>query len=67
MRARDNRTALETMRERTGVCRDFTHLAVILCRCMNIPARYGTGYLSDIGVAPMASPPWISGPGSRTT
>jgi transglutaminase-like putative cysteine protease len=38
------------MRERVGVCRDFAHLAVALCRCMNIPARYCTGYLGDIGV-----------------
>jgi transglutaminase-like putative cysteine protease len=48
--ARSTRTALEGFRERTGVCRDFTHLAVALCRCMNIPARYVTGYLGDIGV-----------------
>ena len=38
--------------ERRGVCRDFAHLAVTLCRCMNIPARYCTGYLGDIGVPP---------------
>jgi transglutaminase-like putative cysteine protease len=50
MAARANRTALETWRERTGVCRDFVHLAITLCRCMNIPARYCTGYLGDIGV-----------------
>ena len=50
IQARANRTALETFRERTGVCRDFTHLAITLCRCMNIPARYCTGYLGDIGV-----------------
>jgi transglutaminase-like putative cysteine protease len=56
MRARANRTALETLRERTGVCRDFTHLAITLCRCMNIPARYCTGYLGDIGVPPASSP-----------
>jgi transglutaminase-like putative cysteine protease len=37
--------------EGLGVCRDFAHLAVTLCRCMNIPARYCTGYLGDIGVA----------------
>jgi transglutaminase-like putative cysteine protease len=48
--ARPTRTALDTFREREGVCRDFTHLAVTLCRCMNIPARYTTGYLGDIGV-----------------
>jgi transglutaminase-like putative cysteine protease len=46
------RTALETYYDRTGVCRDYTHLAVAFCRCMNIPARYCTGYLGDIGVPP---------------
>ncbi|MEQ8790140.1 MAG: transglutaminase family protein [Pirellulaceae bacterium] len=56
MQARGNRTALEAYRERTGVCRDFTHLAITLCRCMNIPARYCTGYLGDIGVPPSANP-----------
>jgi transglutaminase-like putative cysteine protease len=50
MQARANRTALEAFRERVGVCRDFTHLAITLCRCLNIPARYVTGYLGDIGV-----------------
>ena len=54
--ARPTRTALEGFRERVGVCRDFTHLAVTLCRCMNIPARYATGYLGDIGVPPVPSP-----------
>jgi len=48
--ARNTRTASEANYERTGVCRDFAHLAVTLCRCMNIPARYCTGYLGDIGV-----------------
>jgi transglutaminase-like putative cysteine protease len=48
--ARANRTALEAYRERVGVCRDYTHLAITLCRCLNIPARYCTGYLGDIGV-----------------
>ena len=48
--ARPTRTALDAFREKEGVCRDFTHLAVTLCRCMNIPARYTTGYLGDIGV-----------------
>jgi transglutaminase-like putative cysteine protease len=56
LQARANRTALETFRERTGVCRDFTHLALTLCRCMNIPARYCTGYLGDIGVPPSPHP-----------
>jgi transglutaminase-like putative cysteine protease len=54
--ARPTRTALDAFRERLGVCRDFTHLAVTLCRCMNIPARYTTGYLGDIGVPPLPSP-----------
>ena len=48
--ARATRTAVEAHSEQMGVCRDFAHLAVTLCRCMNIPARYCTGYLGDIGV-----------------
>ncbi len=48
--ARPTRTAWEAFNERRGVCRDFAHLAVALCRCMNIPARYCTGYLGDFGV-----------------
>lgn len=48
--ARANRSALQAWHERVGVCRDFTHLAITLCRCLNIPARYVTGYLGDIGV-----------------
>ncbi len=54
--ARPTRTALDGFRERQGVCRDFTHLAITLCRCMNLPARYTTGYLGDIGVAPVPGP-----------
>ena len=54
--ARATRTALEGYRERVAVCRDFTHLAVTLCRCMNIPARYATGYLGDIGIPPVPYP-----------
>jgi transglutaminase-like putative cysteine protease len=54
--ARPTRTALDGFRERQGVCRDFTHLAVTLCRCMNIPARYTTGYLGDIGVPAVPGP-----------
>jgi transglutaminase-like putative cysteine protease len=50
--ARRTRSALEAFHERTGVCRDYAHLAVAFCRCMNIPARYCTGYLGDIGVPP---------------
>ena len=42
--ARNTRTALEVFNERVGVCRDFQHLAVTMCRCLNIPARYATGY-----------------------
>jgi transglutaminase-like putative cysteine protease len=48
--ARDDRTAFEAYQERIGVCRDYAHLAITLSRCMNIPARYCTGYLGDIGV-----------------
>jgi transglutaminase-like putative cysteine protease len=54
--ARPTRSALQGFHEQTGVCRDFAHLAVTLCRCMNIPARYVTGYLGDIGIPPVRSP-----------
>ena len=54
MKARVTMTALDAYKEQTGVCRDYTHLAIALCRCMNIPARYCTGYLSDVGMPP----PW---------
>lgn len=50
------RTAYGAYQQQVGVCRDFTHLAVTLCRCMNIPARYCTGYLGDIGVPPNPAP-----------
>ncbi|TCL74620.1 transglutaminase family protein [Rhizobium sp. BK251] len=50
------RTAHGGYVDRTGVCRDFAHLAITLCRCMNIPARYCTGYLGDIGVPPDPAP-----------
>ncbi len=53
---RPNKTASEVRHEKTGVCRDFAHLAISLCRAMNIPARYASGYLGDIGVP-------ASGPG----
>ncbi len=56
MQAKATRTASQTMAERQGVCRDFAHLAIALCRCMNIPARYCTGYLSDI-CEPLPHPP----------
>ena len=49
--ARNTRTAWEAYNERIGVCRDYAHLAISLCRCMNIPARYCTGYLGEIGRA----------------
>jgi len=48
--AQSTRTALGAFQDRSGVCRDFAHLAIALCRAMNIPARYCTGYLGDIGV-----------------
>jgi transglutaminase-like putative cysteine protease len=54
--ARATKTAAEVAVERRGVCRDFAHLAITLCRCMNIPARYCTGYLGDIGVPPEPEP-----------
>ena len=54
--ARSTRTAFEAHHERLGVCRDFAHLAITLCRCMNIPARYCTGYLGDIGVPAVPMP-----------
>ncbi len=50
------RTAWDGFREQRGVCRDFAHLAITLCRCMNIPARYCTGYLGDIGIPPAPEP-----------
>lgn len=60
--ARPTRTAAEAYRERIGVCRDFAHLTIALCRCLNIPARYVNGYLGDIGVpkdpAPMDFSAW---------
>jgi len=54
--ARCTKTALEAYREREGVCRDFQHLAISMCRCLNIPARYAAGYLGDIGVPASPSP-----------
>lgn len=67
--ARATRSAAQAFEERTGVCRDYAHLAIAFCRCMNIPARYCTGYLSDLGT-PLPYPPgdfaawfeaWIGG------
>ncbi len=61
--ARPTKTARDAFMERQGVCRDFAHLAITFCRCMNIPARYCTGYLGDIGVplsdAPMDFSGWF--------
>ena len=54
--ARATRTAFEAYQERVGVCRDFAHLAVAFCRCVNIPARYANGFLGDIGVPPDPAP-----------
>ena len=54
--ARATKTALDVSNERKGVCRDFQHLAITLCRCLHIPARYTTGYLGDIGVPIQPSP-----------
>lgn len=62
MQARSTRTALDTYNERVGVCRDYAHLAVTLCRCLGIPARYVNGHLGDIGVpvvGPMDFSAWI--------
>ena len=60
--ARSTRTAYEGWQEQTGVCRDFAHLAIAFCRCMNIPTRYVNGYLGDIGVpvtGPMDFAAWM--------
>jgi transglutaminase-like putative cysteine protease len=54
--ARPTKTAWDTFNERRGVCRDYAHLAIALCRSLNIPARYCTGYLGDIGVPPVDAP-----------
>jgi transglutaminase-like putative cysteine protease len=54
--SRPTRTAAQALEEGVGVCRDFTHLAVALCRCLNIPARYCTGYVSDINQPPPYEP-----------
>jgi transglutaminase-like putative cysteine protease len=62
MGASSTRGALEAYHGRIGVCRDYAHLAITLCRCMNIPARYVNGHLGDIGVPvvdPMDFSAWI--------
>ena len=50
------KTAEQVFKDRQGVCRDYAHLAIAFCRCMNIPARYCTGYLGDIGIPPPYGP-----------
>ena len=55
------RSAAQAFNEATGVCRDYAHLAITFCRCMNIPARYCTGYLGDIGVPVDINPMDFSG------
>src|SRR5690606_31050802 len=64
--SRATRTAYEAYTGPQGVCRDFAHLAITFCRCLNIPARYCTGYVSDIGLPPPYRR-WISRPGWRCT
>jgi transglutaminase-like putative cysteine protease len=59
--ARPTKSAWEAYNEKQGVCRDFAHLAIAFCRCMNIPARYCTGYLGDIGIPPVDAPMDFSG------
>jgi transglutaminase-like putative cysteine protease len=59
--ARPTKTAYDVLQERCGVCRDLNHLALTFCRCLNVPARYATGYLGDIGVPPAGSPMDFSG------
>ena len=54
--ARPTKTAWETFNEKQGVCRDYAHLAITFCRCLNIPARYCTAYLGDIGVPAVDAP-----------
>jgi transglutaminase-like putative cysteine protease len=54
--SRPTKTALDVFTERQGVCRDFQHLAITLLRSLNVPARYATGYLGDIGVAASPAP-----------
>jgi transglutaminase-like putative cysteine protease len=54
--ASPTKTAFQVFNERRGVCRDFAHLAIAFCRCLNIPARYCTGYLGDIGMPPPYAP-----------
>jgi transglutaminase-like putative cysteine protease len=55
------KTAMDVYEQRSGVCRDFAHLALTLCRCMGVPARYCTGYMGDIGIPPEPFPMDFSG------
>jgi transglutaminase-like putative cysteine protease len=59
--ARPTKSAWEAFNEGRGVCRDYAHLAIAFCRCMNIPARYCTGYLGDIGMPPPYGVPDFAG------
>jgi transglutaminase-like putative cysteine protease len=59
--ANPTKTAFQVFNDRVGVCRDYAHLALTLCRCLNIPARYCTGYLGDIGVPISPDPMDFSG------
>ena len=65
--ARPTRSAFEGYQEGVGVCRDYAHLAVAFCRALNIPARYCTGYLGDVGTPAALARPATSPPGSRPT
>ncbi len=59
--ARPTKSAFDVYQEKVGVCRDYAHLALTLCRCMNIPARYVTGYMGDIGIPYDPAPMDLSG------
>ena len=59
------KSAHDVYEQGAGVCRDFAHLALTFCRCMNIPARYCTGYMGDIGI-PLMPRRWISPAGFRS-
>jgi transglutaminase-like putative cysteine protease len=59
--ASNMKSAHDVYEEGAGVCRDFAHLALTFCRCMNIPARYCTGYMGDIGIPPDPAPMDFSG------
>jgi transglutaminase-like putative cysteine protease len=61
MKADVMRSAWDGFNQQVGVCRDYAHLALTLCRCMNIPARYCTGYMGDIGIEPVPGPMDFSG------